>query len=131
MPNRFLRPLTSAAVLSLISLAAAGHHSVAGEFDHGQRVSLTGVISEIEWINPHIYVHLDVTDDAGNVEQWRLESVPPSYLRKARVTKDMLMRDGSEVTIDAILPHNGTPHLGFVLVINYPDGTAYQLSTTE
>jgi hypothetical protein len=125
--RRFIVSSTASALL-LASAAVLAHHSVAGQFDVDQRVTLNGVISDIEWINPHIYIHLDVKDETGDVRTWRLESVPPSYLRKSRITRDMLMGGGAEVAIDILLAHDGTPGLGFVRVIHYPDGHEYQLA---
>jgi len=118
------------ATLGLLVGAAGGyaHHSVAGQFDVHKTATLTGVISDIEWINPHIYIRLDVENDSGGVDTWRLESVPPSYLRKSRISRDMLMGGGAEVSIDVLLPHDETPHLGFVRVIHYADGHEYQLA---
>ena len=120
--------LCAALGLAIGTHTAIAHHSVAGQFDRERPATLTGVISDIDWINPHIYIHLDVENDAGGVDTWRLESVPPSYLRKARLTRDMLMNSGSQVTIHVILPHDETPHLGFVQFIRYPDGREYQMS---
>ena len=116
------------AALLFAGSSVSAHHSVAGQFDVTQRETLTGVISDVEWINPHIYIHLDVKNESGDVQTWRLESVPPSYLRKTRITRDMLMGGGAEVDIDILLPHDGTPELGFVRAIRYPDGHEYQLA---
>ena len=114
--------------LAVLASAVNAHHSVAGQFDVARTATLEGVISDIEWINPHIYIHLDVANDAGEIENWRLESVPPSYLRKARITRDMLMGGGETVAIDVLLPHDETPLLGFVRIIHYPDGHEYRLA---
>lgn len=114
--------------LGLLVGPADAHHSVAGQFDTSRPMTLTGVITDIDWINPHIYIHLDVANETGGVETWRLESVPPSYLRKARLTREMLMGDGAEVTISVLPARDGTPLLGFVRVIQYPDGREYQMA---
>ena len=114
--------------LGILASAVSAHHSVAGQFDVTKTATLEGVISDIEWINPHIYIHLDVANEAGGVQSWRLESVPPSYLRKARITQDMLMGGGETVAIDVLLPHDGTPLLGFVRIIHYSDGHEYRLA---
>jgi len=113
---------------AVLAGAVSAHHSVAGQFDVTNTATLEGVISDIEWINPHIYIHLDVENDSGGVDNWRLESVPPSYLRKTRITRDMLMGGGETVKIDVLLPHDGTSHLGFVRIIHYPDGHEYRLA---
>jgi hypothetical protein len=115
-------------LLSAASLDAGAHHSVAGQFDDAQRVTLTGVITKIDWINPHTYLYLDVEDAAGGVTTWRLESLPTAMLRKAGLTQEMLRGGGATVTADAILARDGTQHLAWLLKIRYPDGHYYQLA---
>lgn len=117
----------AAASLTAASWASA-HHSVLGQFDPADRVTLNGTISKIDWINPHIYVHLDVEDESGEVTTWRLETVPPSYLYKAEVTQDMLMGSGKPVRIEVLRAHDKREHLGFIIRIHYPEGHYYQLS---
>lgn len=111
-----------------ITLPAAGHHSVAGQFDAGQRVELTGVIRDIDWINPHTYIHLETTNDDGSTTMWQLESLPTAMLRKARLTSDMIRGDGAIVTATAIMARDGTPQLAWLLKIDYPDGRVYQFA---
>lgn len=122
------------AVLALsawASAAALAHHSVAGQFDAGKRVQLTGVIAKVDWINPHTYLHLEVENDDGSVTTWQLESLPTAMLRKAGLTQEMLMGGGVEVTVDTILARDGTDNLGWLLRIDYPDGHYYQLAGAE
>ena len=120
------------AVLGAVSVAASvasAHHSVLGQFDPGERVELNGVISKIDWINPHIYLHLDVEEESGETTTWRLETVPPSYLYKAEVTQEMLSGSGKPVRVEAIRARDESQQLGFVIRIHYPEGHYYQLST--
>ena len=120
-----------AAIGGLLAAAASlttAHHSVDGQFDRSRRMALNGVISKIDWINPHIYVHLDVEDESGETTTWRLETVPPSYLYKAEVTQEMLMGGGKPVRIEALAARDETAHLGFIIRIHYADGHHYQLS---
>lgn len=121
------------AFLAAGSVAApvAAHHSVAGQFDFGNTIKLTGVISEIDWINPHTYVHLEVADESGQVTTWQLESLPTAMLRKAGLTKEMIMDNGAVVTVDAVPARDGTGGLGYLLRITYPDGHYYQLAAEE
>lgn len=119
----------SLGLVGLVTAAAAlGHHSVIGQFDPEHRVELTGVISKVDWINPHTYLHLDVVNEDGSTTSWRLESAPTAMLRKARLTPDMLMANGAVVTVDVILARDGTENLAFLYRIDYPDGRTYQLS---
>jgi hypothetical protein len=106
----------------------SAHHSVAGQFDASKPVTLTGVISKIDWINPHIYIHLDVKDEHGTVTVWRLASLPTAMLRKAGLTSQLLTADGATVTATAILARDGTQHLAWVSKLTYADGHYYALS---
>jgi hypothetical protein len=116
------------AASSLGALAVHAHHSVAGQFDSSKRVQLTGTISEVDWINPHIYIHLDVKDEKGEVTSWRLESLPTAMMRKAGVTKEMIIGGGMAVTADAYTARDGTRNLGWLLKLTYADGHYYQLA---
>ena len=128
MGRSTLALLVAAAALPLAIGSAGAHHSVAGQFDATKRATITGTISKIDWINPHIYVHMDVTDDQGEITTWRLESLPTAMLRKAGLTSEMLKGDGGTVTADAILARDGTRHLAWLLKLTYEDGHHYQLA---
>lgn len=116
------------AVFLAVTASAFGHHSVAGQFDGTKRTRLTGTITSIEWINPHTYIHLDVKDEQGAITSWRLESLPTAMMRKAGLTKDMIMGDGSPVTADAIVSRDGTQNVAWVMKLTYADGHYYQLA---
>jgi Family of unknown function (DUF6152) len=124
------------AVLVAIVLAVAGadaiaHHSVAGEFTVTKTLKLNGVVSEVEWANPHIYIHLDVKDAAGAVTTWRLESVPVGMMRKAGLSKALLLANGQTASVDAYPARDGTPHLGYLVKITYADGHHYQFASDK
>src|SRR5438094_10096115 len=75
-----------AALIAVLGLLAAlpvkAHHSLFAEFDHKKTVTLKGVISTIEWINPHIYLYVDATNpDGGGVTTWAVETYPPNHMR--------------------------------------------------
>jgi hypothetical protein len=118
----------AASCLAAAAGTAFAHHSVAGQFDSSKPVQLTGVISKIDWINPHIYIHLDVKDDKGAVTTWRLETLPTAMMRKAGLTSQMLIADGAKVTANAILARDGTQQLAWVSKLTYEDGHYYQLA---
>jgi len=122
-------PLLFALGASALPGAPAGaHHSVAGQFDTAKRTTITGVINKVDWINPHVYVYVDVADEKGAVTTWRLESLPTAMLRKAGLTSEMLKGGGQQVTAAVLMARNGTPNLGWLLNLSYEDGHEYVLA---
>ena len=124
-PHRALL-LVSILVLSTTAMPVA-HHSVSGQFDVSQAVTLKGTISKVDWINPHPYVHLDVRDANGRATIWALSTLPIPMLRKAGLTKEALFgKPGEVVTIVAMPARNGK-ELGWITRITYSDGHYYRL----
>ena len=126
------------AVLMLLALVGLGsstplaHHSVSGQFDMSKTATLKGVISRIDWINPHIFVHLDVTEENSATTTYMLETFPPSQMRSAGLTKELLTGKLGEVVTITILPaRDGTEHIGYIERITYQDGHFNQLGSNE
>jgi hypothetical protein len=128
MTAPFSARLGIAVALIAVARVCCAHHSVAGEFDVHKALKLTGIVSAVEWANPHIYVHLDVKDASGALVTWRLETVPVAMMRKAGLSKAMLLGNGQLATVDAYPARDGTPHLGYMMKITYADGHHYQFA---
>jgi hypothetical protein len=119
--------LAVVAVLATASVLSA-HHSVAGQFDESKSVTLKGVISKVDWVNPHIYLYIDVKTD-GEMVTWALGTVPTAMARRAGLTKESISgQPGEVVTIECIPARDGTKHLGWVNTITYADGHKHELS---
>jgi len=85
------------AALLLAGPALAHHSSAAYDLDHP--VTLQGIVTSFEWSNPHVFIHVDVKDDKGNVEGWRVEGNSPNMLSRVGWNKDMIkVGDSLEVT---------------------------------
>lgn len=108
-------------------IPAAAHHSVAGQFDYRNSVKLEGIVTKVDWINPHIYIYLDVKDGNGTVTEWRMETLPPAMMRRVGISKKDLQATGETLVIDGLSARDGTRHLGFITRITFPDGHYYQL----
>ena len=130
------RPLSAgtAALVAATALLAGGvpgasaHHSVGGQFDLQKTVTLSGVVSTVHWVNPHIYIEVAVKEPTDKAATWRLEGVPVGMARKAGLSKAMLQGHGETVTIVAHPARDGTAHLGYLVKISYPNGKVFQFA---
>ena len=129
MRQRLLGVLLAMAVMLCMAPTLGAHHSVAGQFDLSKSVTLKGVISKVDWVNPHIYLHVDVKGDDGEVVTWALGTVPTAMARRGGLTRESISgKTGEIVTIECNPARDGTKHLGWVNTITYADGRKYELS---
>lgn len=104
---------------------AAAHHSFVMLFDPSQRVTVTGIVTEFQFIAPHAYILADVTDEGGSVVSWELETTSPGQLIRAGLTPDVL-HIGDEITVVGNPTRDGRPLLR-LLTITLPSGEEKQI----
>lgn len=115
------------ACVALAGVGVGAHHSVAGQFDTSKPTTLTGTVTKIDWINPHVYVNVAVKAEGGT-ETWRLGTAPPAMMRKAGLGKtDISGKPGEMLTLVVYPARDGTKHLGWITKITYEDGHFYHL----
>ena len=123
--------LLAAAALLAGVLPVAAHHAVTAEFDPGKTITFKGVVSKVEWINPHIFVYVDVKDEAGKTRTWMLQSAPPLFFKGSGLTKNTLLSNNDEVTVSAFPAKDGTQAFGFLLKLTYPDGHFFSMAPQQ
>lgn len=94
----------------LASEAAFAHHSFSAQYDANKKESVTGLVTKVEWRNPHIYFYMDVTDDAGKVTVWQLELASVQAMQGRGFTKDKLHL-GDRVKVAGFRARDGSPLL--------------------
>ena len=98
--------LLGAGLLVSAALPVYAHHSFAAEFDQTKQITLSGSVTKLEWMNPHIWVYLDVKADAG-VQGWQCEGGAPNTLTRNGWGKESL-KSGDMVTIEGFLAKDGS-----------------------
>jgi hypothetical protein len=92
--------------LMLSTAAAWAHHSFAAEFDIAKPVTLTGTVTQMEWINPHAWIHIDVKGPDGKTTSWMVEGGSPNILLRRGFTKHSL-ETGTEIVITGYQAKSG------------------------
>ena len=118
--------------LLTIGMPAIAHHSVQAEFDLNKPITITGVVTKVEWINPHSYLYLDVKDDSGTVKHWAFEMAGPGALRRAGLSRADRggLKAGDTITINAVAAKDGTD-AGLIKDVTLPDGRKFTIWTSD
>ena len=105
MQARWFAPLLCGLLLS--PFAALAHHSFSAEYDENKPVKVTGVVTKVEWQNPHIWFYVDSKDAEGNVTHWAFSGGAPGQLMRRGITKDVL-QPGTTVNVEGFRAKDGS-----------------------
>ena len=117
--------LTATLALLLATSVLLAHHSVTAVFDTSKKIKLSGELTEVDWVNPHIFLHLKMMK--GNaVEQWKVEGGPPAWYRRVGASSGTFTkRIGETVIIDGLPAKDGSLY-GYLQKITFADGDSLE-----
>ena len=107
MRHRYICGLAAVVVTVGSAATASAHHSFAAEFDANRPVELKGKVVKMEWINPHSWIHLEVTNAAGQTEIWMIEGGAPNALLRRGFNRDSLPA-GTEISVQGFQAKDGS-----------------------
>ncbi len=120
--------LACLAVAMLLPATAPAHHSLSGQFDTARTFEITGVVSRVDWVNPHTYVYVDVKQPDGQLLTWKIESHPVAIMRKAGLSKGELLGDGRPVWAQLHPARGSQPRLAYLVQLRLADGRQIQFT---
>jgi len=125
MDSKLLNLVASAGLLVAAALPVAAHHSFSAEFDSTKQVTLVGKVVQMEWVNPHSWLQIDVQKDDGTTERWRIEGGSPSVLLRLGWNRNSLPA-GTKIKVVAFQAKDGSLRASS-RDIEFPDGRKMDL----
>ena len=112
---------------ALLCGAASAHHNMSAVYDFNDRVTLTGVLTKVDWRNPHIELVIDAKRESGEVESWKGEGPAPIFFKSRDTDKSEFDKSlGKSMTIEVSRARDGS-HSGLLRNITMPDGKMISL----
>ena len=113
--------ITLCGLLGTVPPLAGAHHSFAVHYDSDRTQIIEGVAKSFRFTNPHGILILEVTNDAGEIETWTVETTSPTFMRRRGWSEDMI-KPGDVVRVDGYVSRDGS-HLMRIRSVSGPDGT--------
>jgi hypothetical protein len=117
-------------ILAILALSVAAgsllaHHSTSAVFDMNKKIQVSGTLTKVDWINPHISIFVDAKGEKG-VDAWHFEGSPPAWFRRVGVNKaDIAKAMGQTITVDGVKAKDGTLY-GYLQKITFADGSTLE-----
>ena len=120
MHTKLFRVAVGAALLVSAAAPVVAHHSFAAEFDADKAVQIKGTVVQVDWVNPHSWIHIEVTGPDGKVERWAVEGGAPNALLRRGWTKNSVPV-GTQIVVDGFQAKDGSFRANG-RDITFPDG---------
>jgi hypothetical protein len=108
MKQYFIKPIILLALLCW-HLPVLAHHSFAAEFDIDKPIKLQGKVSQVEFVNPHSWIHIEVKNSKGDIEPWEIEGGTPNTLFRKGINQNTLAV-GTEIVVEGYQSRDGSNH---------------------
>ena len=127
----------SLAVLGLLASLVIGsplwaHHAFTAAFNNSKSMAVTGILSRVEWQNPHVWFYVDVKDANGTVTNWGFETASPNHLRNqdAELRQDFLSNIGKTMSVKGY-PAKGSEHKASASMVTFASGKVLKMGNGE
>ena len=120
----------AAALALAAAMPVAAHHAFGGEFDSTRPVVLKGPVTKMEWVNPHAWIHLEITKPDGTKEEWMVEGGSPNSLLRRGLTRESLAV-GTVIVVDGYQSRDHNLKRANGRNITYPDGRKLLLGSSN
>jgi hypothetical protein len=121
MPARLLTVALGVAALFTAALPASAHHAFGAEFDADRPILLKGKIVKVEWVNPHTWIHVEITKDDGSKEVWMIEGGSPNSLIRRGATKNSFPV-GTDIVVDGYQARDHNERRANARNVTFTDG---------
>ena len=116
-------------LLACTSASLRAHHSFSAEYDANQPVKITGVVTRVDWQNPHIWFFVDVKDDQGKVTNWGFSGAPPGVLQRRGISRSA-MKAGDVIVVEGFRARDGSNN-GSGGRVTFADGRSVFTASNE
>ena len=108
MKNRLLQVVSTVIVGLLVAAVPVFAHHGAVAYDDLKVVTISGTVTDFQFINPHCIVSVDAKDSSGNMQKWTVETPPPSMMKHSAGWYRDMMKAGDQITVDLHIAKNGS-----------------------
>jgi hypothetical protein len=116
----------AAAVVLLTAGSLWAHHAISAVFDTTKQIKIVGELTDVDWVNPHIFIHMKAKNSSGATVSWKVESGPPAWYRRVGVSSNTFSKHiGETVTIDAQPSKDGSTY-SYLLRITFANGDSLE-----
>jgi hypothetical protein len=117
-------------VLVLLAAPLYAHHAISAVFDTSKQIKIVGELTDVDWVNPHVFIHIKGKDSTGATVQWKVESSPPAWFRRVGASSNTFAKHiGETVTVDAQPSRNGSTY-SYLVKITFANGDSLEGATS-